>query len=1411
MKKLFTLIIILFIPLISYSKYWQKIDLPNGYKNNLWLDIYFLETNPDFGWVCGFGGKVLRTTDRGNSWRGTVIDSAYQLESVHFTNRNIGFASGPDGIFKSVNGGSTWFDITPDDGGRYWGNFMVDEDFGLVVGGGCTLDQEFRYTTDGGNTWNLVTKSRPNTGLTDVIILEKDGLGFATSSGEIWITYDGGRDWEFFEDSGDNLWQEEIAYANGSFLVPFAGIACQGQGINGGMRFSDDYGQTWRETNSGANMYGSFLKNDSEGWAVGVSGRILQTTDAGLNWDMKNCGIEYGDLDDIWFINDEEAFVVGDGVYKLADPTATLSKDTIINREICLNEVIYDTVWVKNYSFYSENTTLTFDGNFESTYSIVFPQTLDFTLRECDYIPIIIKIEANKTGTHIANLTLTYKPGEGSLEQNFSVYLETDILESTSRPEQNNYVIDSLYCNINKNITSIWKSESFSEYITTVTKANDDPQFNFLTDLPLYISTQGNDAHYSVTLQDTGWAEEIFYHRLTPCDTIIPVIVKAYGYSSIINSEQNIGLSTECKLPLVDSVLIRNTGNSNLNISDIYIKEQPNDISILGFFDGNIDKTIEPNNSKWLYFIYSAQIPGNHQYTMGIVNNDSTKINGDKNPYFINIAVNNDATEMSARDTIINLDPVCIGKNISKEIKIRNRGSVPAILYKPKKIKSQFTLFGIDKFPMNVEAYDSVNFTVICTPDKAGKISDTLYFETEPCNETVKVIVNGFGSEAILTAVPNNINKYMQSGISSKDTILVTSESNIDLTVTEIRLSPEPEGIEYDFTPILPFDVTPGQTFNIILDFLSENDTTYKGDLVIIAKGECNYTLTLPVDIQSQSRLVEASLNFIDFGEFICDLPDVTQIITLENKGVNNDTIVSYELIGDTDNFHLQGFDTPKVIDTTLIFYVKFNPSSEGAFNTELVIKTNEPNGQTITIPIQGEFYKSEISYLDELNTDFVQLEKCDENLHYTFRFINTGMYDDTLQITKTTDFDNFVIEKNKIHIPSKDTAYVNISVENDFNIYDIRFYDFKANVVSLLCDTLFEINIPIETIQPELTVNPQNISHNNLWINQRVNSGFELINPNNYDLQIDSIKITDNPLDINITNNLPFIINANSDDSVFYEFNATQSNININEEFRIYWSKSCDYQSIANINIQINEESYLLNIDIPDYEAEPGDKLDIEVNLLNEVENYEPNYGEFQLSFDRKLFSPDNVYVNNLNSYLPAEFEIPSYTDENDFSMIIKPKNSNFNKLFLQPNTLFKISGTVLASIPDKTDIIIDIIDIERINSVQIIKNDGSLTVSNFCAPEAILRELSPSDYVTEFSQINYNNIIFDVIAKKDINLIYSLYNIFGEKVTTAKTNISQGKAKIYIEGNNLPSGTYFLETTNGVVTNHHKLILIK
>jgi len=354
MKRNITLILTLLF-LISNSNLlksqwfpkWVEINYPNGFApsggGEAYLDVWYLKSNPNYVWICGHKSRILRSTDGGLTWKGSVVErnGIYQLESITFVSEKVGYASGAGKIFRSDDGGETWSDIAPNKSSEIWGNYFTDENNGMVIGGGCGSFQEFYRTTNGGLSWQRQLTDFPESKMSDVLIYPNPlGNAIAIGSGWLWASKSGFGDWAPVSktQSGASDWQEELASNKNTILVPYA-TGCTGSTDNsGGIRISTDFGKTWRDFFTGKAMFGTYLTSPTTGWAAGFGNSVYYTCDAGKSWTLLNCGIENADLDDLSFPNDTTGIVVGTKVYQLTNsirqPNITIDSVFICEGEV---------------------------------------------------------------------------------------------------------------------------------------------------------------------------------------------------------------------------------------------------------------------------------------------------------------------------------------------------------------------------------------------------------------------------------------------------------------------------------------------------------------------------------------------------------------------------------------------------------------------------------------------------------------------------------------------------------------------------------------------------------------------------------------------------------------------------------------------------------------------------------------------------------------------------------------------------------------------------------------------------------------------------------------------------------------------------------------------------------------------
>jgi photosystem II stability/assembly factor-like uncharacterized protein len=394
---------------------WQKVALPSPYSTGYYLDIFFLPGNPNYGWACDQnGGYVVRTTDGGSTWQGTKVDPALgacHLEYIQFLDQNVGYCSGPCGMYKSVDGGKTWASIKPSGSTNVWGGWFKNVNEGWFVGGGCGTST-FLRTVDGGTTFTTSTHPEPRSVMSDPYwdASMPANTVYAVGSGTLFRSQDNGATWNVLNYTGtNNPWHEELAMIGNAVLVPNSGARCSSPpGPTDGMRFSTDLGATWRDFSTGEDMFGTFLHDAQRGWAAGWNESVYYTSNAGQTWQKRSCGLDGAGTDDIFFIDDNNGWVVGAGIFRTAKALRTQTDTLLKYTGVCPDSSARDTVRFRNRNWFSSPWSVVINGTDASQFRIV-NTPIAASISSCDSLGVIVEYKPNAQGPHYATLVATFQ------------------------------------------------------------------------------------------------------------------------------------------------------------------------------------------------------------------------------------------------------------------------------------------------------------------------------------------------------------------------------------------------------------------------------------------------------------------------------------------------------------------------------------------------------------------------------------------------------------------------------------------------------------------------------------------------------------------------------------------------------------------------------------------------------------------------------------------------------------------------------------------------------------------------------------------------------------------------------------------------------------------------------------------
>jgi photosystem II stability/assembly factor-like uncharacterized protein len=112
------------------------------------------------GFASEYSGKVLKTTDGGNTWIASATGSTVLLQNIHFSTATNGIVVGGSGnVRRTIDGGINWTTITvPGVASDYYtGIDFIDANNGFISGGNPTTNTgTILTTTDGGANWTVL-------------------------------------------------------------------------------------------------------------------------------------------------------------------------------------------------------------------------------------------------------------------------------------------------------------------------------------------------------------------------------------------------------------------------------------------------------------------------------------------------------------------------------------------------------------------------------------------------------------------------------------------------------------------------------------------------------------------------------------------------------------------------------------------------------------------------------------------------------------------------------------------------------------------------------------------------------------------------------------------------------------------------------------------------------------------------------------------------------------------------------------------------------------------------------------------------------------------------------------------------------------------------------------------------------
>ncbi len=299
MKKLILFFLIFTLTQVLYTQEGWFVQY--GTPTSSFSKIFMLDTLN--GWVLDFD-SVFNTSDGGNSWNYKNIGVGGAFVDVYFENINTGWIIGITYVTKTTNAGMNW--SPPNFFGVGFNKlYFLDANTGIVAG-----FEKYWFSTNGGNNWTSNNLGINNITYFSIDFVNRDtgwiggtnGVLFKTTNcGLNWVQKNTGTDTRFY---GLSFTTKDTGWAGGFNSSGESKILFTSTGGESWIvKYIDPIGQGVEDI---------FFTSAKEGWAMGLPGKIMHTTDVGNTWEFQNSNAGNIHLFSGYFINSTTGWIVGE-------------------------------------------------------------------------------------------------------------------------------------------------------------------------------------------------------------------------------------------------------------------------------------------------------------------------------------------------------------------------------------------------------------------------------------------------------------------------------------------------------------------------------------------------------------------------------------------------------------------------------------------------------------------------------------------------------------------------------------------------------------------------------------------------------------------------------------------------------------------------------------------------------------------------------------------------------------------------------------------------------------------------------------------------------------------------------------------------------------------------------------------
>lgn len=287
MRTLKFLLLLILTTGLSYAQSWQPLN--SGVQIGL-NGVFF--TNDNIGYAVGGEGKIIKTTDAGNTWQQQNSGVTVSLTKVIFVDANTGYCGGFGGtILKTTNAGNIWVNSNPAPS-AVQALCFTDSQTGFAVGIGFTM-----MTVNGGSNWVFQYLPTSDPILTSIDFNQGRGfIGEADAESNLLFSTNSGFTWQNGKTRTGIVHTYGISFLDESLSGYLVGTEQDGSITHPLINRTEDNGNQWNSyvQDSVSGMLRSVvMSNNMKACAVGRfvddqsfgnTGLIMTTIDGGITW-----------------------------------------------------------------------------------------------------------------------------------------------------------------------------------------------------------------------------------------------------------------------------------------------------------------------------------------------------------------------------------------------------------------------------------------------------------------------------------------------------------------------------------------------------------------------------------------------------------------------------------------------------------------------------------------------------------------------------------------------------------------------------------------------------------------------------------------------------------------------------------------------------------------------------------------------------------------------------------------------------------------------------------------------------------------------------------------------------------------------------------------------------------------------